>query len=72
MTSADLLRGLTGEAGGGSFRLDAPDDAENPAAGPLVGRFGMREVFRTARMSTRGRPEPNADRVFGITGMELG
>jgi ribosomal protein S18 acetylase RimI-like enzyme len=67
-----LLRGLTAETGGGSFFLDAPDDAENPAAAQLVGRFGMREVLRTARMYTRGRPRLNAGRVFGITSMELG
>jgi hypothetical protein len=68
----DLLRALTAEAGGGSFCLDAPDDAGNPAAGQLVGRFGMRELFRTARMYTRGRPRLEAGRVFGITSMELG
>jgi hypothetical protein len=67
-----LLRGLTAEMGGGSFCLDAPDDGEHPAAGQLVRRFGMREVFRTARMYTRGRPRLDAGRVFGITSMELG
>jgi hypothetical protein len=67
-----LLRGLTTETGGGSFCLDAPDDAENPAAGQLVGRFGMREMFRTARMYTQDRPRLDAGRVFGITSMELG
>src|SRR5262245_20402835 len=36
--------------------LDAPDEAENPAAGRLVGRFGMSEVFRAERMYTKGRP----------------
>jgi ribosomal protein S18 acetylase RimI-like enzyme len=67
-----LLRGLTVETGGRSFSLDAPDDTENPAAGQLVGCFGMREVFRTARMYTQGRPRLDAGRVFGITSMELG
>jgi hypothetical protein len=67
-----LLRGLTAETGGGTFFLDAPDGAENPAAAQLVGRFGMREVLRTARMYTRGRPRLNAGRVFGITSLELG
>jgi hypothetical protein len=67
-----LLRGLTAEMGGGTFFLDAPDDAENPTAAQLVGRFGMRELFRTARMYTQGRPRLNASRVFGITSMELG
>jgi hypothetical protein len=67
-----LLRGLTAEAGGGSFYLDAPDHAESPAAAQLADRFGMRELFRTARMYTRGRPRVDAGRVFGITSMELG
>jgi hypothetical protein len=66
-----LLRGLAAEVGG-PFCLDIPDDSENPAAGQLVGRFGMRELFRTARMYTRGRPQVDAGRVFGITTMELG
>jgi hypothetical protein len=67
-----LLRGLTAEMGGGSFSLDAPDDGSNPAAAQLVRRFGMSAVLRTARMYTRGRPQLNAGRVFGITSMELG
>jgi Acetyltransferase (GNAT) domain len=67
-----LLRALKAETGGGTFFLDAPDEAENPAAGHLVGRFGMRELFRTARMYTRGRPRADAGRIFGITSMELG
>jgi hypothetical protein len=67
-----LLRALAAETGGGPFFLDAPNEAENPAAGRLVGRFGMREVFRAARMYTKGRPRSDAGRVFGITSMELG
>jgi hypothetical protein len=72
LAAADLLlRGLTAEAAGGPFFLDAPDKTANPAAGELVRRFGMREVFRTARMYTQGRPRLHAGRVFGITSMEL-
>ena len=67
-----LLRGLLAETGNGSFCLDVPEDAENPAAGELVRRYGMRELFRTARMYTQGRPRLDAGRVFGITTMELG
>jgi GNAT superfamily N-acetyltransferase len=66
-----LLRGLLAETGG-VFCLDVPEEAENPGAGQLVGRFGMRELFRTARMYTRGWPQLDAGRVFGITTMELG
>src|SRR5262249_47645761 len=73
LTAADiLLRGLMAETGGGSIYFDSPDAAENPAAAELVGRFGMREVFRTARMYTRGRPRLDAGRVFGITSTESG
>ena len=53
-------------------RPSTADGAENPAAAQLVGGFGMREVLRTARMYTRGRPWSNAGRVFGITSLELG
>jgi hypothetical protein len=67
-----LLRGLAAEMGGGPFCLDAPDGAENPAAAQLVRRFGLREVFRTARMYTQGRPRLHSGRVFGITSLELG
>jgi hypothetical protein len=55
LAAADLLlRGLVAETGGGNFFLDAPDATENPAAALLAGRFGLREVLRTARMYTRG------------------
>jgi hypothetical protein len=67
-----LLRALAAETGGGPFFLDAPDEAESPAAGQLVGGVGMREVFRAARMYTRGRPRLDAVRIFGITSTELG
>jgi GNAT superfamily N-acetyltransferase len=72
LAAADLLlRGLTAEAGG-SFCLDAPEAAENPSAGELVRRFGLAEVFRTARMYTRGRPAVDTARAFGTTTLELG
>jgi hypothetical protein len=72
LATADLLlRSLTAESDG-LFCLDIPDASENPAAGELVRRFGMKELFRTARMYTQGRPRLDAERVFGITTMELG
>jgi hypothetical protein len=67
-----LLKGLISETAGGPFWLDIPDDMENPAAGRLAMRFGMSEVFRTARMYSRARPRLDAGRVFGIASMELG
>jgi hypothetical protein len=67
-----ILRDLTVETAGEPVFVDIPDDLANPAAGQLVARFGMREVFRTARMYTRSRPRLDTRRVFGITSMELG
>src|SRR5262249_16512484 len=67
-----LLRGLTAGMRGWTFFLDAPDGAENPAAALLVERYELREVLRTARMYTRGRPRLHPGRVFGITSLELG
>jgi hypothetical protein len=67
-----LLRGLTAEAGGGSFYLDTPDCVQNPDAAHLVKRFAMRDLFRVARMYTRAQPLLTSTRVFGITSMELG
>jgi hypothetical protein len=73
LTAADAILGaLVAETGDKPFCLDIPDATENAAATELVNRFGMTEVFRTARMYTRGRPRTTATRVFGITTMELG
>jgi len=57
---------------GGRFNIDVPAKSENSAAGELVRSFGMKELFRTARMYTQGRPRLDAGRVFAITTMELG
>jgi hypothetical protein len=67
-----LLRGLMAEPGGGTLFLDAPNGAGNAAATQLVGRVGLREVLRTARRYTQGRPWSDAGRVFGITSLESG
>jgi hypothetical protein len=67
-----LLRGLAAEAGSHPFCLDVPEAAAHPSAERLAKSFGMREVFRTARMYTRGVPPIRSDRVYGITTMELG
>jgi ribosomal protein S18 acetylase RimI-like enzyme len=68
----DLLRGLAAEAAGGPFCLDIPDRSVNPDAEQVVDRFGMRELFRTARMYTHGPPRLCVERIFGNTTMELG
>jgi hypothetical protein len=70
-TAAALLQDLTAETDD-VFYLDVPDEAENPAAAQLIGRFGTKEVWRCARMYTRGRPRLDAGRIFGNTSLELG
>jgi hypothetical protein len=67
-----VLEGLMAEIGNTPFCLDAPEESENPAASELIRHFGGKELFRTARMYTRGRPPVDRARIFGITTMELG
>jgi hypothetical protein len=50
--------------------LDTP--AANPAAIALAERHGMKPVFETARMYTKGSPAGRIDRCFGVTTFELG
>lgn len=66
-----LLLGLAQEISG-PVVLDVPDLSFHPDAETLVQRFGLTEVFRCARMYTRGRPAHAAGKVFGITSLELG
>jgi hypothetical protein len=71
-TAARLLAGLTAAVPGQSFCIDVPDGTVQPACGELVHRFGLTEVFRTARMYTAGVPAFDPARVFGVTSLELG
>jgi hypothetical protein len=50
--------------------LDVPQP--NPAALDLVHRYGMQEVFRTARMYTGDPPAIDLASVYGVTSFELG
>lgn len=50
--------------------LDTPD--VNPQAISLAEKYGMKPVFECVRMYTRGIPNINIDRVFGVTTLELG
>jgi hypothetical protein len=50
--------------------LDVP--AINPEAIVLARIHGMRPVFATGRMYSRGAPAVPMDKVFGITSFELG
>ena len=55
---------------GTSVFLDTPE--VNPAAVAIAERHGMRPVFETARMYTRGTPDLPLDRIFGVTSFEIG
>jgi hypothetical protein len=66
-----LLLGLANEVGG-PVVIDVPEAAFHPDAEALVKTHGLTEVFRCARMYTRGRPALAVAKVFGITSLELG
>ena len=66
-----LLRGLAKEVGG-PVVIDVPETSAHPSAEALVQKLGLTEVFRCARMYTRGRPALTDHKVFGITSLELG
>lgn len=55
---------------GDSFVLDIPEP--NVEAMALVRRYGMTEVFATARMYTGPFPDITLDWIYGVTTFELG
>jgi len=65
-----LYARLARHAAGGPLFLDAPEN--NPAAGELVRRHEMNEVFGCARMYLGSPPDVMQERVFGVTTFELG
>src|SRR5262249_28663175 len=65
-----LLLELAGAVRGGPVYFDTPEP--NRVAVALAERHGMKPVFETARMYTKGAPEIDLDRVFGVTTFELG
>jgi GNAT superfamily N-acetyltransferase len=50
--------------------LDIPET--NPEAMSLAQKYSMNQVFFTARMYSRGKPEMALNKVFGVTTFELG
>ncbi len=71
MTADVLLRALLCRVAPGSvFYLDAP--GVNSDALALADRYGMRPVFKTARMYSREEPPLPLDRIFSVTSFELG
>lgn len=70
-TAEALFRGLVERIPTGDpFVLDIAEP--NEAAKSLVARYGLREVFATARMYTGPAPQVRLDWVFGVTTFELG
>lgn len=70
-TAENLFRGLVNNiAVGDSFVLDIAEP--NEAAQELVAKYGMTEVFATARMYTGKFPEVHLPWIYGVTTFELG
>ncbi|MFD9115135.1 GNAT family N-acetyltransferase [Streptomyces bottropensis] len=72
-TAADaraLLTGLAIEAGGRELAIDVPEP--HTAAVALVEEYGLTPSFETARMYTGPIRPYAAERVFGVTTLELG
>jgi predicted N-acetyltransferase YhbS len=66
-----LFLGLAREVGG-PLVIDVAEQSVQPEAEGFVRRHGLAEVFRCARMYTRGRPAIADRKVFGVTSLELG
>lgn len=65
-----LFVALRADAGKSPFFLDTPGN--NPEAGELALRHGMKKTFETVRMYSGGVARWDAEKVFGITSFELG
>jgi hypothetical protein len=70
-TAETLFLGLAREAGG-PVVTDVPDATFHPDAERIIRSHGLTELFRCARMYTRGRPKLVAEKVYAITSLELG
>ena len=71
-TAMRLLAGLIATIPNQSYCVDVPEPDVQPGTTQLAQQFGLKEVFRTARMYTTGDPAFDRARVFGITTLELG
>ena len=69
-TAEVLFLALTASVPGEKFFLDVIEP--NAAAGELVKKHGLKEVFATVRMYTGGEPAMDVSKVFGVTSFELG
>ena len=65
-----FLKAVSSTEAGSKIYLDVPDVNRN--AVQLAESWGMREVFRTARMYTKTEPDLELNRIYGVTTFELG
>jgi hypothetical protein len=65
-----LLNGLLATIPKETFYLDTPEP--NREAVALACRYGMTEVFGTARMYSRSLPALPLNNIYGVTSFELG
>lgn len=65
-----LFLHLVKAADGASVYLDCP--LNNPHAMALVKRYGLKQVFETARMYLKEEPNLPIHEIYGITSFELG
>lgn len=65
-----LYLALTAAIPGEKVYLDIIEP--NTAAGALVKKYGLTEVFVTVRMYTGNEPDMDTDKIFGVTSFELG
>jgi GNAT superfamily N-acetyltransferase len=63
-------RMLSGVEKNSLLYLDVPET--NLAAMALAKKYNMKQVFFTARMYSRGKPDMAVNKVFGVTTFELG
>ncbi len=70
VTADQIFCALCSKTDTGPIFLDIPE--VNSGAVALVEKFGMTMVFETARMYTKGDPDVDMNRVFGVTSFELG
>lgn len=68
--AAGLFDALCAKAGSGPVFLDVAETHAQAVA--LAEARGMHRVFETARMYTRGEPDIDASRIWGVTSFELG
>lgn len=68
--AVEIYEALAGYATGHPLFFDIP--ATNKPAETLIQKFGLKQVFETARMYKGAPPAQQLEKVFGVTTFELG